>query len=267
MSNINFKKLAEKAFIKNMITKIHPSGDIALVCDTFDFWSVVSDILPDIKADIMSRNGRLVIRPDSGDPVDIICGLSAKDGYSVVEMNGKLHLNDSEKCVSREVSEAECKGLISYLWETFGGTYTDNGYKVIDSHIGAIYGDSITYDRAEQILNKLYVKGFASNNIVFGIGSYTYQMVSRDTHGMAIKSTHAVINGKNVPIFKNPKTDSGMKVSANGYLMVSKENGKYTLWNDVTSKQEKHGCLETVFEDGFIKKTYSLADIRDLTRL
>ena len=124
------------------------------------------------------------------DPVDIICGTNELKGETASE-----------------------RGLVQCLWDIFGGTVNEKGYKVLDPHIGAIYGDSITYNRAEQIFNRLALKGFASSNIVLGIGSYTYQHVTRDTHCMAMKSTYAIINGVGTPIFKDPKTDTGVKKS------------------------------------------------------
>jgi nicotinamide phosphoribosyltransferase len=227
---------------ERLLTDVYPEGIVSIVSDSWDFWKVVTEYLPKLKPLIMSRYGKCVIRPDSGDPVKIICG-DPEAAYGTPER----------------------KGLVQCLWEIFGGTMTNKGFAVLDSHIGAIYGDSITYDRAEQILSQLHTKGFASCNIVLGIGSFTYQYVTRDTHGMAFKSTHAIVEGKYIPIFKNPKTDSGIKVSAKGYLMVSQEQGKYVLWNNATPKQEKHGCLETVFKDGKLIKFQTLADIRKLT--
>jgi nicotinamide phosphoribosyltransferase len=230
--------------IRRLLVDVYPSGPVSIVWDTWDFWKSVTENLPILKQLIMARDGKLIIRPDSGDPVKILIGDS-----------------------SAPVDTPEYKGLIQCLWDIFGGTVTTKGHKVLDSHIGAIYGDSITYDRAEQILHGLYLKGFASNNIVLGIGSFTYQYITRDTHGMAFKSTHAIIRGEYFPIFKEPKTDGGTKVSAKGYLMVSKEQGMYKLWNNATPKQEKHGCLETVFKDGQLTKFQNLSAIRKLTEI
>lgn len=132
---------------RKLITEIYPSGFVSIVSDTYDFWHNVSVVIPSLKEEIMARNGRVVIRPDSGDPVQIICGIPDSSGSTVEE-----------------------KGLIQALWETFGGTINEKGYKVLDPHIGAIYGDSITLERAEQIFAGLEAKGFASSNIVLGIG-------------------------------------------------------------------------------------------------
>jgi phosphoribosylpyrophosphate synthetase len=159
----------------------------------------------------------------------------------------------------------EQKGLIECLWDIFGGTLTEKGYKVLDTHIGAIYGDSITYKRAEEIFRRLTAKGFASSNVVLGIGSYSFQYVTRDTHSHAMKSTYAEINGAGVEIFKDPKTDNGTKKSAKGLLMVTQTDGVYKLVDQVSVDQERHGCLETVFKDGQLVKTTTLAEIRAIT--
>lgn len=229
----------EKLTLKRLITDIYPSGNVAAVCDSWDFWRVVTEYLPLLKPEITGRDGKLVIRPDSGCPVKIICGD-----------------NDSDVI-------CENKGLIECLWDIFGGHINTKGYKVLDSHIGAIYGDSITLDRQKTILSKLEKKGFASNNVVFGVGSYSYAYVTRDTHGMAMKSTYAEINGKGISIFKSPKTDvDKIKQSAKGLLMVVKEGDVYSLVDSVDKKQENKGCLETVFLDGKLIKKLSISDIR-----
>ena len=230
---------------KRLITEVYPSGMVSIVSDTWDFWAVITDFLPKLKSEIMSRDGKVIIRPDSGDPVDILCGTEWQP-------------------VAGERSP-EQKGLIELLWETFGGTYTETGYKVLDSHIGAIYGDSITYKRAQEIFRRLKAKGFASTNVVLGIGSFTYQYVTRDTHGHAMKSTYAVINGVGTPIFKDPKTDNGIKKSARGLLMVAKTGDRYELVDNVSVDQERRGCLETVFKDGQLIKETTLAEIRAIT--
>jgi nicotinamide phosphoribosyltransferase len=223
---------------KRLLTEVYPSGIVAIVSDTWDFWNVVTNTLPALKDIILGRDGKLVIRPDSGNPVDIVCG--SVDAGSV----------------------AEAKGLIECLWDTFGGTINDKGYKVLDSHIGAIYGEAITLQRAEEILSKLEAKGFASSNIVFGVGSYTYQMVTRDTHGMAMKSTNVVINGKSTPIFKDPKTDGGLKKSAKGLLYVTSEKGVLKLVDEASRQEEKYGLLQTTFCNSLLFNETTLKRIR-----
>ena len=154
----------------------------------------------------------------------------------------------------------EVKGLIECLWDTFGGTVSDKGYRILDKHIGAIYGDAITLQRQRQILQRLMDKGFASN-VVLGIGSYSYQHVTRDTHGSAVKATSVVKNGQRVAIFKDPKTDK-KKRSAKGLFKVERIAGKLVVRDDVSEAEEAQGLLETVFEDGVLLKETSLSEIR-----
>lgn len=215
---------------------LYPTGVLSVVSDTWDYWKVLTHTAPALRDRIMGRNGKLVFRPDSGDPVKIICG----DDHA-------------------PEGTVEHAGSVQILWDLFGGSMTSTGYKQLDPHVGLIYGDSITLERCEAIVNQLMNMGFASTNIVFGIGSYTYQFNTRDTFGMAIKATHGQINGVPVDIYKNPKTDNGIKKSAKGLLRV---NADLTLSQQVTEEEEKDGLLRTILEDGEIFNTEKLSVIR-----
>lgn len=160
---------AEKAFILDLIVNKFPKGIVSYVADSFNLWDVITKILPTIKSEIMARDGKLVIRPDSGDPVDIICGTM---------------LPSDPDFLARKNSSEEI-GVIELLWNIFGGTINEQGYKVLDPHIGAIYGDSITPERQLEIYKRLEAKGFAATNIVLGVGSFTYQYNTRDTLGLS----------------------------------------------------------------------------------
>lgn len=230
-------KEGELETFKRLITTVYPNGIVSIVSDTWDLWKVCTEYLPALKSTILNRDGKVVIRPDSGDPVKIICG------------------NPEVK------SEAERKGVVELLWEVFGGTITDSGYKLLDPHIGAIYGDSINIDRATRICEGLKAKGFASQ-VVLGIGSFTYQYNTRDTFGTAMKATYVVVDGEAREIFKNPVTDDGTKKSATGLLQVKKENGKYVLYDKVSWQEEKESELKTVFKDGKLVREVSLKEVR-----
>lgn len=231
---------------RRLMTEVYPKGIVSIVSDTWDYWKILTDTLVTLKDEIMARDGKVVIRPDSGDPVKIICG----DPDALFD-------------------SPEGHGTIQILWDIFGGTVNSKGYKQLDPHIGAIYGDSITYDRAQQILEGLRRKGFASTNIVFGIGSFTYQYNTRDTFGMAMKATSGVIHGKRVTISKNPKTDNGLKKSAKGLLCVDHVRGAhgvtgFALREDVSVLQEcSEGALDTIFRDGIPGRTQTLTEIRE----
>ena len=233
----------EKDLLTHLLTEVYPTGLFSAVCDTWDFWKLVSEYLPELKETIMSRNGKLVIRPDSGNPVDIICGTVLNGGKTPEE-----------------------KGLVEVLYEIFGGQINELGFKVLDSHIGAIYGDSITLEIAKEICEKLYKKDFATTNVVFGIGSYSYQYATRDTFGFAVKATYAVVNNEERMLFKDPKTDSGIKKSQKGLVVVNKDdNGKIFFEDNFVDNEEyksKTNLLETVFVNGKLIKETSLDEIR-----
>lgn len=235
----------EFELFKHLMTNVYPKGFFSVVSDTWDFWKVIGEYLPKLKEEVMSRDGRVVIRPDSGDPVLILIG----------DPNGE--------------TELERKGLIECLWDIFGGTVTEKGYKLLDPHIGAIYGDSITLERAEAIVKGLEAKGFASTNVVFGIGSFTYQYNTRDTFGFAVKATHAVVNGQERMLFKDPKTDDGTKRSQRGRVAVLKTNNELTLVDGLTKEQYDGDFaeldeMEEVFCNGELLRDQSLAEIRHI---
>lgn len=247
--------IKEYAFLKWYITEGFPKGICSYVGDTYNIFAVVAEILPRLKPEIMARSGgfpvdKLVIRPDSfwTDPVDCLCGF---DGYHP----------QMAKLTARE-KEVVRKGLIEALWDIFGGTMTAKGYKLLDSHIGAIYGDSINKDRGEKISLRLKAKGFASINPVYGIGSFTYQFNTRDTFGMAIKATYGIVNGEALEVFKDPVSDDGMKKSAKGLIRVDLVDGHYTYADCVTPEEEQKGELKTVFLDGKLVLDQTLAEIR-----
>lgn len=225
----------------------YPSGVVSLVSDTYDFFQVITTYATILKDDILNRTpdslglAKVVFRPDSGDPVKIIAGdPDAPEG------------------------SPEHKGAVECLWEIFGGTVNDKGFRTLNQRVGLIYGDSITIERCEEILHQLAGQGFASDNIVFGIGSYTYQHVTRDTLGFAMKATHRVTNGEGVAIFKDPKTDGGTKRSARGLLSVDRGSvsGDYVLRADVSPEVEKGGELRTVFLDGMLVNPVTIEDVR-----
>lgn len=228
----------EQETFRRLISEVYPTGIVSIVSDTWDLWKVLTEFLPSLREDIAGRNGKVVIRPDSGDPVLILCG--NPDG----------------------ATEPERKGVVELLWDTFGGQINSKGYKELAPCIGTIYGDSITLERAEQICERLKTKGFASTNVVLGIGSFTYQYNTRDTFGFAMKATYGEVNGEGRAIFKDPVTDDGTKKSAKGLMQLRRENGRYHLLDEVSREEEKEGELKEVFRDGKLLTEFSLAEIR-----
>lgn len=211
----------------------YPAGVVAIVSDTWDYWKVITETALALKEKILNRKqdslglAKTVFRPDSGDPVKIIVG-------------------DPDA----EPGTPAYKGSVECLAEIFGTTTNGKGYKTLNPRVGLIYGDSITPARCEAILKGLSAKGYASDNVVFGIGSYTFQYNTRDTLGFAMKATYVEINGIGKSIFKYPKTDDGTKKSAKGLLRVDKTSTGYVLTDNVTAEQEQAGELKVVYNDG-----------------
>ena len=246
--------VGEQQMIADWLTDF-PTGILSIVSDTFDLWKLITEYLPANKEAIMARDGKLVIRPDSGDPVDIICGI-------------KLGEEKGTELIP------ELKGVVELLWDIFGGTVNEQGYKVLDPHIGAIYGDSITVDRQVQIYERLEAKGFASTNIVLGIGSFTYQMNTRDTLGFAAKGAWfeveeidwitpdetPVYKKVGYDIYKDPITDDGTKKSLKGLICVTEDHEVLT---QCTWEQEAQGILHTIYEDGKFHNQISLTQVRE----
>lgn len=245
----------ERDAYKHLLTEVYPTGMVSVVSDTWDLWGVLTSVLPSLHDEIMTRGpngnlpGKLVVRPDSGDPVKIICGDPGSD------------------------DPRARKGVVELLWDEFGGSLTDKGYKQLDSHVGVIYGDAITLARCEAICKQLKAKGFASTNMVYGIGSFTYQYNTRDTFGFALKATQVQIDGEEIPIFKDPATDpTKMKKSLIGRAVVV-NNGSTGdspdeikcidgLTLETQMDYSADDLLQPIFIDGTAKNMQSLAEIR-----
>lgn len=289
IASLGYAVRGELESFRKWITEDYPVGIVSLVSDTTDYWKVITEYAKSLKEEILARtadeNGmcKVVFRPDSGNPADIICGFEYvtwdstnppdfdvtdfvlsghKSKYLYDTATGEMVKVVSTGCVEK-VDERIVKGSIELLWETFGGTITDKGYKLLDSHVGLIYGDSITLEVADDIMARLKAKGFASINVVLGIGSYTYNYLTRDSAGMAMKATYASVGGEDVVLEKNPVTDSGTKKSAKGLLRVEKEGNDFKLFDNQTWDQESEGELDIVFCDGELVKFETFSMISD----
>lgn len=278
--------LAEVEFMKRYITEIFPKGFVSYVADSYDFWAIITKAAAILKQEIMARDGRVVFRPDSGVPEHIIAGYytdggdyasfeeaydaNAEAGYELVQVLGKFYRvkQSSGFDVIDETDEVpyhEAVGAVQCLWDIFGGEVNSKGYKVLDSHIGLIYGDSITVARAKDIFERLKDKGFASSNIVYGVGSFTTQYTTRDSLGMAVKATGAVIDGQQIMVVKEPKTDLSKK-SAKGFLKVVRNMfGQLELIDNcqLEEVQSKDNDLRRVFYNGKLIVDEDLTTIRE----
>jgi len=273
-----------------LITKKYPSGNISIVSDTYDFWNVISTVLPEIKPQILSRPGKVFIRPDSGDPVEVVCGRETKIFLTMAEAKKYYHNNGFAEMrlgvifrlkdgswwkVTREDDHSisayhpwkdiyeeytptvEDLGLCEALWNEFGGTVNANGFKEHDSHIGITYGDAITIERCFKICKRLRDKGFASINVSFGIGSFTYQYVTRDTFGFALKGIAEIMSGVFKKIQKLVKSEkNSFKKSPTGIPVVIWDESKnnYAMIDNLTPEEaDAYGdknLLKEFYKDG-----------------
>jgi nicotinamide phosphoribosyltransferase len=238
----------EQEYYRRLIEDVYPTGFVSLVSDTWNFWEVLDKIIRSMRDTILTRDGKVVIRPDSGDPVKIICG-------------------DPES-----PDPLVRKGAVEILWDIFGGTINSQGYKCLDSHIGCIYGDAITLTRCQEICENLAAKKFASTNVVYGIGSYTYNYKTRDTFGFALKSTYVKVNGEERMIMKDPITDPGsIKKSLTGKCVVGYIDGdtsKLQVIDGLTEEEindpnGEENLLKVIFENGVQYNIQTLQQVRD----
>lgn len=212
--------------IKRLLTEIYPNTSFSMVSDSYDYWNLVDNILPMCKKEILEHNGCLLVRGDSGDPVEVVTK------------------------------------TVFHLWEQFGGTINSKGYKVLNPHIKAIYGDSITPQRAEAIYTILVNNGFAASNVSLGVGSFSMQCLesyaehaaiptfnpyTRDTFGIAIKATYAEDkDGKPIMIFKNPKEASFKKSHKGCVVVLAGSDGELR-------SEDEHVFKETYRADNALK--------------
>lgn len=228
----------ELAYVEMMLNST-PTGLVSVVSDAYDYWRMLTVTLPSVKDKILARDGKYVVRPDSGDPMKILCG-------------------DPDA----EVGSPANKGTFRLLEETFGATVNSKGYKELNPKIGVIYGDGMYFDRYKAILTKMKEMGFANTNLVIGIGGLLLQQHNRDDLGFAFKATYAEINGVGTELYKDPITDPGKK-SHKGLMKLVKQNGKYITLDQ--QSDDIGGELITVFKDGKVVKEYTLQEIRKLS--
>ena len=231
----------EFTLLRRLLTEIYPNTSFSAVLDSYDYWNIIDNILPKLKKEIMEHNGCMLMRGDSGDCVEVVTKTVFK------------------------------------LWEEFGGTINSKGYKVLDPHVKAIYGDSITIQRCEEIYKILMENGFACSNVALGVGSFSFQCIeedgelkafTRDTFSSCIKATYCEINGKPTPIFKNPKA-GGFKKSQKGCCRVyTRCDGSIYFedgltWGQATDYEKRGNMLIPVFKDGELLKEQSLEEVRN----
>lgn len=234
----SFGRTNELDFFRHML-KTYPTGIVSIISDTWNLWNVLTNIAVELKDEILAREGKVVFRPDSGNPELII--------------NGDPNAPEDSP---------ENLGAIRLLDKLFGSTINSKGYKVLLPSVGLIYGDAIYRERYERILARMMEQGYAASNLVIGVGGIMRNF-TRDSLGMALKATYVEVNGEQREIEKDPITDQKKKSHKGLIQLIRNNNGVYETRDRVTWEEEKQGELKTVFLNGKITKEFTLSEIRE----
>lgn len=225
-------KAGERDVIAHVLDA-YPNGILSCVSDSYNIFDTVSELWGgEFKEEILNRDGVLVIRPDSGDPVKTLLK------------------------------------IFELLFEKFGSTVNEKGYRVLPPQVRVIQGDGIEYASIVHIYESLKANGIAAENLVLGMGGALLQKLNRDTQKFALKCAYAEVNGKQVDVRKSPvemneagEIVNSFKVSKAGRLKLILQNGKYsTVRVDEASEQDDE--MVTVFENGELKSEHTFESIR-----
>ncbi|MFV2016010.1 MAG: hypothetical protein ACC656_11305 [Candidatus Heimdallarchaeota archaeon] len=223
---INDNDMGEVNAIQQILTQ-YPEGVVAIVSDTYNIYHCCDIIFgQEVKDLVLSRNGKVVIRPDSGDPVKVLCGDPTFDEPG-------------------QLGDWKRKGVIRILADKFGATPNQQGYMVLNPKIGVIQGDGIDYAMTQQILKRVKEIGFATSNLAFGSGGGLLQKFDRDSMKFALKATHVIVNGVHIDLQKTPITDPG-KNSKKGYLKLIYD---YIYGAHGRSNEKLYQTVEMTFDD------------------
>lgn len=221
----------EKEIFENVLNA-YPDGILACVSDSYNIFNAVGELWgKEFKDKILQRNGTLVIRPDSGDPVQTL-------------------LN-----------------VFEILFDRFGFVTNNKGYRVLPKQVRVIQGDGIDYESIQSIYKTLMAKGISAENLLLGMGGALLQKVNRDTQKFALKCSSAEVNGKIVNVQKSPtemnehgELIKSFKASKAGRLKLIQTG---TELETVSENERGEDILETVFENGEIKKLQTYEEIRE----
>ena len=217
----------EVTAMANMLTQF-PSGLVAVVSDSYDLMHAIHHHWGEtLRDEVLARDGILVVRPDSGEPTEIV------------------------------------PAVIEALMSKFGEQQTTTGYRILNDKVRVIQGDGITRDSLKGILAALEAKKLAVGNVAFGMGAGLLQKLDRDTYSYAMKACAAQINGQWVDVYKDPTTAKGSKTSKRGRLALTWDGTDgYKTHEQIGDQPVAGDLLETVFENGTIKRIQTFDEIR-----
>lgn len=217
----------EAAAMRNMLEQ-YPTGPVACVSDSFDIYKACENIWGDkLRMEILKRDGFLVVRPDSGNPLEVL------------------------------------PRIMTILEDKFGASVNSKGYKVLNPKVRVIQGDGIDFETMPAILDTLRKDGWSADNIAFGSGGGLLQKLNRDTMKFAFKCSSITVNGEERDVFKQPITDA-VKVSKKGRLKLIKAYGSHGSIYTTTREDENDNPneLKVVFENGKLTREQTFEEVR-----
>ena len=217
----------EAEAMRNMLEQF-PNGTVAVVSDSYNIYKACSDIWGDkLKEKILDRDGVVVVRPDSGNPPDVVLD------------------------------------VLNILGDRFGYRINSKGYKVLNDKIRVIQGDGMDYAMVRDILENMRIHRWSADNVSFGMGGALLQKLNRDTQKFAFKCSSVTINGEERDVYKEPITDPGKNSKAGRLKLLKSHMMYYTVSDKSPGKDE----LVEVFRDGRLLRKYTLDEVRERARI
>ena len=222
-------KAGEREAYRNMIRQFSgPQKVLACVIDSYDVWNALDHIVgEELHRDVVENGGRIVVRPDSGDPVAVV------------------------------------PRVIEHLMRRFGHTQNSKGYRVLPPYIRMIQGDGVDLNSLPRILEVLKMRAISTENLAFGMGGGLLQKVDRDTLKWAMKASWGEVGGQAREIFKDPVTDPGKRSKAGRYAVVRDGDGYAAVREEALAGRDN--LLRPVWRDGRLLLDESFAQIRART--
>jgi nicotinamide phosphoribosyltransferase len=212
--------------MRNMLTQ-YPDGLVACVSDSFDVFRACSEYWGGALNDmVMSREGTLVIRPDSGDPATVLCR------------------------------------VLDILGTRFPTTVNRKGYKVLDPHVRLIQGDGVDFQSLGHILEAIKRHGWSADNLAFGSGGGLLQKLNRDTLKFAFKCSSIRINGEEREVYKRPVTDQGKKSKSGRFKLIRLDGPHGSSYATVKESDPGEDVLQLVFENGSLVNRTTFTEVR-----
>lgn len=229
----------EVEYIKAQLQRSAPEAIVSIVIDSYDADNFIKNIVgnPEIKQLIINKPGRVVLRPDSNDPLTNVCRYS--------EILGNI----------------------------FGYHINNKGYKVLNHNVGLIQGDGMNERTIPEIYAEYIKTGWAAENFITGSGGGLLEEgLTRDTDRWAVKVSHVEINGQSVNVQKTPKSDLTKSSKAGRLILVENNAGtKKSSFSTYSSKDIKPtmfnsyiDSLETVYENGKLMRDQTFSEIRKI---